>query len=245
MTADPDLAIVAALIGDPTRASILLELMHGRALTATELATRAEVVPSTASGHLARLVGGGLLTCVAQGRHRYYRLASTEVARVIEALGVLSPPAQSREPDDSEPADGLRFARTCYDHLAGRLGVSLADALVARHYLRAESDEYRLTDQGEVWLTRLGVDLAATRRARRAFARPCLDWTERRMHLAGALGRALLVRLVQIGWLARYDDERTVLLTPLGQAGLHAELGLQMHPATHAGIPSVVGLDRA
>jgi DNA-binding transcriptional ArsR family regulator len=226
MSVDLSLASVAALIGDPTRAAILVELMGGRALTATELATRAGVASSTASDHLARLVRGGLLGCVAQGRHRYYRLASAEVAGVIEALGVLAPPSPGRQPVEPDLAAGLLLARTCYDHLAGRLGVAIIDALVARRALQADGDSYRLTPSGETWLTAFGVDVAAARRRRRAFARACVDWTERRPHLAGALGQALLARLLGVGWLERLDGERVLHVTPLGEAGLRSELGL-------------------
>ncbi len=240
MHTDPSLATVAGLIGDATRAAILLELMGGRALTATELATRAEVAPSTASDHLARLVGGGLLSCVAQGRHRYYRLASAEVARVVEALGVLTPPAREAARFEPELVHSLRFARTCYDHLAGQLGVAIADALIERQILVPEGDGFRLTPDGERWLANLGVDVARARRLRRAFARACLDWTERRPHLAGALGSALLARLLDLGWLERIDGERAVELTPLGQAGLGAELGIGTRARNRDGV-SLVG----
>jgi DNA-binding transcriptional ArsR family regulator len=234
MTANPNLSTVAALIGEPTRTAMLVELMCGRALTATELATRAEVAPSTASDHLAQLVRGGLLTCLAQGRHRYYRLASAEVARLIEAMGALADIPDPRGQVDPELAAGIKFARTCYDHLAGRLGVAVADALVGRDLARLEGDSFRLTSAGQAWLSRLGVDVAAARRAKRAFARACLDWTERRPHLAGSLGAALYARLVELGWLERLDGERTVELTPLGEAGLRTELGIRERPAFSA-----------
>jgi DNA-binding transcriptional ArsR family regulator len=229
MPGDPNLATVASLIGEPTRASMLLELMSGRALTATELATRAEIAPSTASDHLARLVNGGLLACLAQGRHRYYRLASADVAQVLETLGVLAEPHRPHTRFQSELARHLRVARTCYDHLAGLLGVAMADALVARTLIEEADTSYRLTPDGEAWFTTFGVDLDATRRSRRAFARVCLDWTERRPHLAGSLGSALLIRLIEIGWLVRIDGERLLELTPAGQSGLLRELGLHVH----------------
>jgi DNA-binding transcriptional ArsR family regulator len=227
MSTDPSLATVAALIGDPTRAAILVELMGGRALTATELSARAGVASSTASDHLARLVRGGLLSCMAQGRHRYYRLASAEVAGVIEAIGALAPPALHRQTAEPEIVAGLRLARTCYDHLAGRLGVAIVDALVVRQVMVADGDGYRLTPFGEDWLTAFGVDIVGARKRRRAFARACLDWTERRPHLAGALGGALLARLIEIGWIERWDGERVLQLTPLGEAGLRSELGVE------------------
>jgi DNA-binding transcriptional ArsR family regulator len=209
----PDLAPVGFLLGDPTRASMLSELSDGRALTAGELAARAGVSPSTASAHLSRLVTGGLLAVVAQGRHRYYRLAGEPVAHALETLAALAPAATARDPFEREVLTGLRFARTCYGHLAGRLGVGLRDGLLERGLLREAGAEHRVTPAGEAWLAEVGVDLAAARRARRSFARACLDWSERRPHLAGSLGDSLLAALVERGWVARRPGERAVDLT--------------------------------
>src|SRR2546429_3922082 len=182
MAASPDLAPVAALVGEPARAAMLTELLDGRALTAGELAARAGVSPSTASAHLSRLVEGGLLAVVSQGRHRYYRLAGRPVASALEALAALAPPAEAHGPFQREVLAGLRFARTCYGHLAGGLGVALRDRLLAAELITEEGVEHRVTAAGERWLTGLGVDLDAARRARRSFARACLDWSERRPH---------------------------------------------------------------
>ncbi|MFN8521491.1 MAG: winged helix-turn-helix domain-containing protein [Chloroflexota bacterium] len=226
-----NLATVCALIGEPTRAAMLLELMAGFALTATELATRARVAPSTASDHLAKLVVGGLVNCTPQGRHRYYGLASVDVARLIEALGTLTDTMARPHATRANAVEGLRFARTCYDHLAGRLGVDVAAALIRRGAVRLEGDAFRLTPQGDSWMVAFGVDLGAARRKRRAFTRACLDWTERRPHLAGALGSAVLMRLLQLGWLERTQGERVLHLTPRGAAGLHAQLGLALPTA--------------
>lgn len=226
MLSSPDLAAIAALIGEPTRATMLVELMGGRALTASELAMRADVAASTASDHLARLVAGGLLTCVAQGRHRYFRLATPGVARTLEALGILARPAPPRDHFEAELFEGIRYARTCYDHLAGRLGVAITDALVDRDVLRANGEDYRVSKAGDTWFAAFGVDASALRRGRRAFARSCLDWTERRPHLAGALGSALLKRLLDLGWFERSEGERALQVTPRGRDGLRAELGL-------------------
>ena len=231
MTAHPDLAAVAALIGERARAAMLVELLSGQALTASELAARADIAPSTASEHLARLAEGGLITCVAQGRHRYYRLAGPEIARLLEMLGQLAQPAHpapARDRFESELAQRIRFARSCYDHLAGWLGVAVLDAVLARGLLEPTGRDFQLTSAGEAWFTAFGVEPDAVRRARRAFARACLDMTERRPHLAGALGAALLARLQELGWIERLAGERAVLLTPLGLAGLRTSLGVQV-----------------
>src|SRR5450432_2453815 len=187
MTGSAELALVGSLVGDRARASILSELLDGRALTATELASRAGVTPATASVHLGRLVAGGLLAVEPQGRHRYFRLRSRHVARALEALAVLAPRPASRDRHGPGRPGELRFARTCYDHLAGWLGVAFENALVDRRLLRAEGSVYRETAKGRAWLASFGVDAAAAKEKRRSFARACLDWSERRHHLAGAL----------------------------------------------------------
>ena len=223
-----DLATVAALIGNPARAAMLSDLLSGSALTATELAARAEIAPSTASEHLARLVDGRLIAVEAQGRHRYYRLASNDVARLLEALGAYAPVTP---PDHARhvPAD-LRFARTCYDHLAGHLGVAIRDALVARGHIAEAGAEHTVTASGDRWFATFGIDLETARASRRSFARRCLDWSERRPHLAGALGAALLRRMLERDWLVQVPGERQVILTPDGQHGLARDLGIVIPP---------------
>jgi DNA-binding transcriptional ArsR family regulator len=231
MASYPRLAPVGALIGDPTRAAMLNELFDGRALTAGELAARAGVAASTASAHLGRLVEGGLLAVVNQGRHRHYRLASSEVADALEGLAALTQaPAASTAaaPFDREILSGLRFARSCYGHLAGRVGVAVRDGLLERDLLRPVGAEHVVTPAGEAWFAGLGVDVAAARRARRSFARSCLDWSERRPHLAGALGDALLTALLERAWLRRLSGERAVELTEAGAHGLQTALGISV-----------------
>jgi len=222
MLAATDLASIGALLGDHSRARILAELLDGRALTATELGARAGVAPPTASEHLARLVGGGLLAVDVQGRHRYYRIASAEIADVLEAIGTLRPPAAGPRPD-ADVVTGIRFARSCYDHLAGRLAVDLRQGLLDRRVLVADGAEHRVTPMGEAVLAGFGVDLQQARLGQRSFARGCLDWTERRPHLAGSLGAALLRRLLERGWLVRCVGSRELELTAAGRRGL-AEL---------------------
>ncbi|CAI9405008.1 ArsR/SmtB family transcription factor [Nocardioides sp. T2.26MG-1] len=212
---DTDLAAVGALIGDPSRARMLDSLMGGRALAAGELARVARVGPSTASEHLARLLAGGLVEVVAQGRHRYYRIAGPAVGEALEALSHVAPPRPVTTLRESGHARALGYARTCYDHLAGRCGVALHDALLQHGWL---TDAYDVTPAGAAALAGWGVDVEAARGLRRSFARPCLDWTERRPHLAGALGAGLGAALVDRGWFEpRSPDSRALRLTDRGR----------------------------
>ena len=223
-----DIARVGSLMGDPSRAAMLMALMSGEALTATELAFRAGIALPTASGHLAQLVDGGLLLVAKQGRHRYYRLAGPAVAHAVETLSELAievfPSARRVMPEDAP----LRRARTCYDHLAGRLGVALAEGLVQRRVLRRADGELALVRRGpgEALLQSWGIDIAALEGARRPMVRTCIDWTERRPHLAGSLGAAIVDRFLETGWIRRRRDDRAVSVTPLGQRRLREELGI-------------------
>jgi len=218
--ADPDarLARLAAAIAEPARARMLCCLLDGHARTATELATVAEVAPSTASVHLARLGGAGLVTSLAQGRHRYFRLAGREVASALESLMALS--GGELAPFVPNTPSRLRAARTCYDHLAGTAGVALHDHLHAQGWLQAEPNadadggSYLLTPAGEAAMRALGVDVAGARARRRRFACACLDWSERRPHLGGALGAAWLALALDRAWLTRDLDSRAVRITP-------------------------------
>jgi DNA-binding transcriptional ArsR family regulator len=230
-----NIATPASLIGDPVRAAMLQALMDGRSLPATELACAAGVTPQGASNHLAKLAAGGLVTVKSQGRHRYYSLADAKVAQVIEALSQLTPVPKPLDPPLSPKARRLREARTCYDHLAGRLGVALADAFEHQGLVVADGeDRYRLTSEGERRLRALGVDLTGLEKVRRAPLRPCIDWTERRRHLAGAIAARLLDRLFELGWIARGAEGRAAVLTPKGAAGLHDAFGLELSPAQAA-----------
>lgn len=227
MDAEGSIASVAGLVADPARARMLTALMDGRARTAKELAYGARVTPQTASSHLAKLLAAGLLAMERQSRHRYFRLASPSVGHAIEALmAVSSVPPRAARAAPAGPLEGLRLARTCYDHLAGRLGVSVTDAMVRRHWLTPGERDYRLTAAGARVLARLGVDVDRTRRERRAFAQQCLDWSERRTHLAGSLGAAVARACLDLHWVQRVADERTLRLTPKGQRGLRTWFGI-------------------
>lgn len=222
-----DIAPVAALLADRARAAMLTVLLDGRALSAGELARVAGVSVAAAGSHLGRLLDGGLVGVVEQGRRRYYRLNEGEVAAVIEALRLIGPLVQVRGLRRSQRARVFGQARTCYDHLAGRVGVALFDAMVGRGLIesRGEDDDpgrssYEVTEKGEERLAGLGVDVDAARRARRRFAGHCLDWTERRPHLNGALGAAVTARLIGLGWFERGTSRRSLVLTGTGRGGL-------------------------
>jgi DNA-binding transcriptional ArsR family regulator len=223
---DAHIAGVAALVADPTRARMLTALMDGRARTAKELAYGAGITPQTASSHLAKLLGARLLAMERQSRHRYFRLATPTVGHAIEALMAVPRP-RARSTAVPGPLEGLRLARTCYDHLAGRLGVSVTDAMVRRRFLKPAGRDFVLTAPGARVLSRLGIDVEATRAERRAFARQCLDWSERRAHLAGALGAAVARRCLDLRWLEPDRDERTLTVTMQGVRGLRAWFGIR------------------
>lgn len=220
-----DIAPVAALLADRTRAAMLTVLLDGRPLSAGELARTAGVSAATASSHLGKLLEGELVSVVKQGRHRYYRLRGAEVASVIEALSLISPTVQVNSLRQSRQATALAQARTCYDHLAGRAGVALFAAMRDGGMIEGadadpEESVYEVTDKGRERLERIGVDLAAVRASRRRFAGHCLDWTERRPHLNGALGAAITVALVERDWFERGSSRRSLVLTEKGRAGL-------------------------
>jgi DNA-binding transcriptional ArsR family regulator len=201
---DRNLAPVALLIGDPTRIAILAALAEGHALPAGELAHRASVHPATATAHLRQLVDGGLVSVRVQGRHRYHELTGPQVAAVIEALAQLAPATPVRSLRTDRAATTLTEARTCYDHLAGRRGVELRDRLLAADALRMIDDrDHRLTPRGHNLVDGLGIDAAQWNTKRRVFARVCVDWTQRRPHLAGALPALLTRRLLELGWVSR------------------------------------------
>jgi DNA-binding transcriptional ArsR family regulator len=225
---DADLAAVAALIADPSRAAMLDALTGGVPLTAGELARVAGVAPSTATEHLDRLERGGLAISERRGRTRHVRLAGPDVARALEALAAIAPPKRASGLRAWQHGEALRSARSCYDHLAGLAGVALADALVERCVLEPGDGGFAITPAGEEELAHFGLDLGAIRGARRATARACLDWSERRPHVAGALGAALFVELLDRRWLRRRPDGRALTLTPAGASGLASTFGVTL-----------------
>lgn len=218
MKLGPDISRIAALIGDPARANMMSALMGGCALTAGELAREAGVTPQTASSHLAKLVDGGLVVPRRQGRHAYYTLAGEEVAELLEHLAGLAAHngAVRTRPGPREPA--MRAARVCYDHLAGELGVAMLDSLTARGLIEDREGSLSLSDQGAGFMRAFGVEPQRLVRGRRPLCKACLDWSVRRSHLGGALGKALLERIYARGWARRLDGTRVVAFSAPGLA---------------------------
>ena len=224
------LAEIGTLVGDPTRAAMLEALMDGRALTASELARAAGVTPQTASGHLSQLSGAGLLAVEKQGRHRYHRLAGTEVARLLETLMEWTSGESSKRarPIATGPRDAaMRRARTCYDHLAGQLGVAITDALTSRGIVIFGEEGGLLAPDGAEMLREMGFTLPVTKlKGTRPLCRPCLDWSERRPHLAGVLGATIANHAFEQSWIRRVDGSRAVSVTRKGEAELKRLLGV-------------------
>ena len=248
MRGDADIARIGALVADPGRAKILLALGDGRALPATVLADEAGVAASTASAHLGKLVKGGMLRVERHGRHRYFRVAGPEVGDLIEALARVSPPAPVRSLKQGSTAHAVRFARTCYDHLAGVLGTQLMEGMLERDLLTggggvfdpdsARDDrpaapgfdvDYRLTPTGMRELKAFGIDFDSLP-TRRPLVKYCVDWSEQRHHLAGSLGAAIAARMIDLGWVRRADRSRAVHVSDSGYAGLRELFGIDLSP---------------
>ena len=229
MVAAANMVEVAALVGDTARATMLAALMGGQALTSSELASLAHISRPTASGHLGKLVGARLLSVTQKRRNRYYRIASPLVAKMLESIKAVAaletpPRYQPRSAQD----DALRFARTCYDHLAGRLGVAIADALVARRLIVLTEEGGEVTAAGARFLSKFGAALTAKAATRRIFCRACLDWSERRYHVAGFVGAEIWRCCVDRGWLAQPRGTRAVRVTPAGRRGLRETIGVTL-----------------
>ena len=231
MSHGPNIASVAALIGDPARAEVLSALLEGQALTATELAGRANVTKQTMSAHLAKLVGANLCRVEAQGRHRYYRLADADVAELLEALmGVAFRAGAVRlVAGPNEPA--LRHARVCYDHLAGTIGVGMCDAMIGADILVSNSGSLLPGSRASDFVQSLGIDYQSLKTGRRSFCRSCLDWSERRAHVAGALGAAVYERILVKGWARRLPNSRAVQFDKRGESALFAAIAAIKVPA--------------
>lgn len=228
MSYGTNIAEIAALVGDPARANMLTALMDGRALTASELAYVAGIVASTASGHLGKLLEANLINVLQQGRHRYYRLASPLVGSMLESLmAVAAIEGPKRYRPSSCRDEALRAARTCYNHLAGRLGVAIADAMTSQGQLDMGGEAGLLTATGRDLLQDVGIVVAEERSSSRIFCKPCLDWSERRPHIGGALGVAIADRCFELGWIERLRDSRALRVTRKGEVGFqqHFQIG--------------------
>jgi DNA-binding transcriptional ArsR family regulator len=218
---------IASLIGDPVRSKIMWALLDGRAYTATELANYTETTPQNISMHLTKLVMSDLLCVEKQGRHRYYNYARPEISYAIEALANLIPQA-NKSIKINLPDQSVRFCRTCYDHLAGKIGVLLTDKLLELKILIKEGADFKVSMQGEIFFATLNIDIHQLSNQKRSFARACLDWSERKPHLAGALGAAMLERMIANNWIRRTANSRAIVVTGKGKEALHAKLGVEI-----------------
>jgi len=219
MGINPNMAEIGSLLGETSRATMLASMMDGRFHTASELAYMAAIKPQTASFHLAKLVEGKLVRVEKQGRHRYFQLAGEEIAQLLESFLAISPPPEVRSLKQSSQMKLLQDARTCYDHLAGKLGVQLTESLLNAGFLKLEEKQFLITDEGTQFFTDFGLDLDDLKRKRRSFSHACLDWSERRYHLAGALGKGMLTRFLSLGWVTRVPSIRAIKVTEKGRAG--------------------------
>lgn len=228
MPPDSDIAAVAALLADPSRAAMMVALLDGRALAAGELARIAAVSAQTASAHLSKLLAGGLVRLTAQGRHRYYAIANGEIAHAIETLSVIAPPAKIRSLRQSLQMQQLSSARTCYDHLAGRLAVGIADSLVERGDCERLESGFAIATSGIAFLATLGIDAASLCKGTPPIAKSCIDWTERRQHLGGPVGKALLHAMIDRQWLERSAQPRLLRVTQAGRRSLRRHFNLDV-----------------
>ena len=225
MNAEPDISRIARTIGDPTRIRMLTLLMEGRALTAKELAYGAGVGPATGTAHLRKLLADSLVAARTQGRHKYFRLSSEHVAHCVESLMFIAKPAKAAGQLQLPPIQQARF---CYDHLAGRVAIEITQVLLAKKLMQLDGEDFTLSRKGERWFTDFGVDLATVSRTRRRFAYSCLDWSERKDHLGGALGAALAQRMLDLGWLKRIPDTRIASITTKGRRALVEHFGITL-----------------
>jgi DNA-binding transcriptional ArsR family regulator len=219
---------IASLIGDPTRAAILWTLLDGKAFTATELAIVAETSPQNISMHLTKLVQADLLSVESQGRHKYYKFSRKEIAYAIEALANLIPPPKNKQDLHKEKHSAIRQCRTCYDHLAGTVGVAITDCFLEQQLIVANDQMWEVSPKGQDWFLELGIDIEELKQKRRTFLRPCLDWSERRHHIAGSLAAALLDKMLSADWIRRTKNSRAIITTAKGQKEIYARLKLNV-----------------
>jgi DNA-binding transcriptional ArsR family regulator len=219
---------VTSLIGDPARAKILWALLDGKAYTATELAINADISPQNASMHLNKLLQADLLRVETQGRHRYFTFSRQEVAYAIEALANLIPYNKHEKTVDKETASSIKYCRTCYDHLAGKVGVLITDSLLKQKLILKNENDFEVTSKGSKWFAEMKIDTDELKHQRRAFAKTCLDWSERRHHISGALGAALLDKMLTADWLRRTKNSRAIVITSKGQKTLYERFKLNV-----------------
>lgn len=230
---------IAALIGDAVRAKILWALMDKRAYTATELAIYADTTPQNISMHLNKLVKADLLTVESQGRHKYYNFSRADVPYAIEALASLMPKPEVKKHDAAEEKP-IRFCRSCYDHLAGKVGVLLTEGLLKLHFIIKSEHGFDVTAEGKKWFNDLGIAVEQLKMQKRWFARPCLDWSERRHHLAGSLGAALLNQMIAAGWLRRLQGTRIIMVTRKGEEAFLKHFNIDVRQTADLGAEAAV-----
>ncbi|MBA4496565.1 ArsR/SmtB family transcription factor [Paenactinomyces guangxiensis] len=227
MGGNSNVADVASLLCEPSRANMLQSLLDGRFHTATELAVIAGITPQTASYHLSLMLELKVVTVKKNGRHRYYQLADGQIAQVLESLLCIAPSEKINSLKKFNQNQAIRFARTCYDHLAGKLGVHLTETMVKMGILHPSGADFALTEEGKIFLTNFGIDVLRAQKKRRSFARCCLDWSERRYHLAGSLGHALLEKLFALSWIEQLPESRAVKVTETGAEGFKNVFAIQ------------------
>jgi len=226
--ANANLAIVASLVSKGSRAAMLTAMLDGRYHPASELAYMAGIKPQTASFHLSKMADAGIVSVVQQGRHRYYGIRDPEVARMLESLLSIAPPAEIKSLRQADEDRAIRSARTCYDHLAGKLGIQLTASLLKMGVLDENHQQFEVTASGEAFFKNFRIDLDQARAKRRSFSHKCLDWSERRHHLAGALGSVLLEKLLELKWIERLPKTRAVRVTEEGKKGFKATFGIEV-----------------
>ncbi|PKR86884.1 ArsR/SmtB family transcription factor [Heyndrickxia camelliae] len=220
MSISPNIAKVASLVSETSRAAILTTLLDNRFHTASELAYQAGIKQQTASFHLAKLAELNMVTIESQGRHRYYRLANSEIAQILESLLALSPPVEIKSLRQSTEMKALKSARTCYDHLAGKLGVNLTKSLLNMGYIKEDYKEFIVTENGKQFFSEFQIDIEQLKRKKRKFSLKCIDWSERHYHLGGALGNAILERMLELNWIKRHPTSRAIIITEIGSREL-------------------------
>ncbi|MEJ3720839.1 winged helix-turn-helix domain-containing protein [Paenibacillus polymyxa] len=228
MSTKSNVAMIASLVSEPSRAAILTALLDGRFHTASELAHMAGIKPQTASFHLAKMTEAQVVTVEKQGRHRYYGIQDPEVAQVMESLLSIAPPVPIKSFKQASENEAIRLARTCYDHVAGHLGVQIMSFFIQRRILSEDQDGLHITQQGEIFFADFQIDLKNTRQKRRSFSHKCLDWSERRHHLAGALGSALLDRLFELHWVEHLPTTRAIRITAEGKRGFKEVFSIEI-----------------
>jgi DNA-binding transcriptional ArsR family regulator len=219
-----EISRISTIIGDPVRSVILWTLLDNRAYTAIELANVVETSPQNISIHLSKLVNADLLTVESQGRHKYYKLLNPEIASVIEGIANLVPKERQKKVTDNN--SGIKYCRTCYDHLAGKIGVEITAKLIDEKYIVLDNKAFLVTEEGKTFFNNLGIDLEGLKKQKRIFAKPCLDWSERKHHFSGSLAAALLNKMFELDWIRRIDNSRAVSITARGQKGLYDKLKL-------------------